>query len=215
MIYEKQQKRFLEIFEKNQKNLGTIVRKMEDNFLFFVEIPLSLVAQKSMLPGINEIKNQFPMLKKQWIETEKMAITIALPGRMGTHFQGNQVSFMEDRLKKMAEKMSPFEIELANINCFESSLFREVLDPSENLLMLHREVCEAIPFSQNPDYQYENFVPHVSTFFNEEELGEILKGSQLKRELLIEKMTVDCFNFGKISIEDHNFQKIILKTFEF
>jgi hypothetical protein len=213
MNISNQQQKFTEIFTKNSEILGTKNLESELNFLFFIEVPLLLKTQQENQEIVMQLQQEFPAIKS-WKNSEELAITIALPGRMGTHFQGNQVNFMENALTEISQKFKKFEVQLANINCFPNSIFREILDDSGQIFKLHDEICAKIPFSQNPEFQYENFTPHVSLCLIPESIN--LDGKKLAkfRDILALNMEITQLNFGKINLEEDKIEKILLKTFE-
>jgi len=208
-----QKQKFLEIFTKNSQEFGQKIDKSEPNFLFFIEIPLTLPVQQEMGTILTHLKSSFPEINN-WKTVEELAITIALPGRMGTHFQGNQVNFMESKLTEITQNFTKFSVKLSELNCFPQSFFREVLDASGNIFKLHKTICENIPFSQNPDFQYENFTPHVSLNMLNEKVNVSLTDFKKFRKIEDQNMEVFQINFGKINLEEGKFQKILLKTFE-
>ncbi len=202
--------------EKNWQKISPIFGKkawQEDpNFLYFIEIPLPVSLWTEMEKLINNLKKQNPKAKGLWFTTQRMHITIALPGRLGEHFQGNGIKFMTKKLKEISQKTAPFEIILGNINCFADALFREVHDPNEKLQALHEEICQKIPFSQTPEYQFANFIPHISLFFGQTE-QDLFSHPDFSRELPLSSMQVDHFFFGKARNTEGKYEKRILQEF--
>ena len=198
-----QKNKFLEIYQKNSKDFGKKIDKSEPNFLFFIEIPLTLPVQQEMGTILTHLKSEFPEINS-WKIVEELAITIALPGRMGTHFQGNQINFMESKLAEITAKITKFSVKLSEINCFPQSFFREVLDESASIFKLHETICENIPFSQNPDFQYENFMPHISLNKLNEPVNVSFDRFEKFRKIEDQSMEVFQINFGKINKEKNN-----------
>jgi len=160
---------------------------------------------------LEKLKFRESFSKGHWIAPQRMHITLALPGRMGVHFQQNEVNFMEKAIEKVLENTKPFEVTLGNVNCFPDSLFREVLDSSGELQRLHNKICKTIPFSQNPEYRFENYKPHVSLFYGahhadllNESFDRILESSIIKVEKIF---------FGKAKNEHGEYEKHILREF--
>jgi len=216
MKLEDQRKRFAENWEKNKSLLGTKTWKKDPNFLFFVEIPLEVHKRTSMekisqhLQGLQKKKTK----QSLWVPPQRMHITLALPGRMGVHFQGNEVGFMEKKLEAVAEEFAPFEVVLGDLNCFPDAIYREVYDESRNLMRLHQRICEEIPFAQSPEFQFDHFLPHITLFYGEAD-PQIFEHDDFKRELKDSTMKVDKIFFGKAKNEKDEYEKHILSEYKF
>lgn len=216
MKLEDQRQRFAENWEKNKSLLGTKSWGQDPNFLFFVEIPLAVNLRTSMekissnLQGLANEKNK----KGLWVAPQRMHITLALPGRMGVHFQGNEVGFMEKKLTSLVEEFAPFEVTLGDLNCFPDVIYREVYDESRNLMRLHQRICEEIPFAQSPEYQFEHFLPHVTMFYGPEN-PQIFEHPDFKRTLKSSSMKVDKIYFGKARNDKDKYEKHILSEYSF
>ena len=212
MNIEQQTQNWLEDWNKNAPLFGTKQWVPDPNFLFFIEIPIPITMRTEMEKVLEKLKFRESFSQGHWIAPQRMHITLALPGRMGVHFQQNEVRFMEKAITKILETTAPFTVELGNINCFPDSLFREVLDPSGALQKLHNEICKAIPFSQTPEYRLENYRPHVSLFYGAHH-ADLLKGETFDRTLEPSEMKVDTVFFGKAKNEHGEYEKHILREF--
>lgn len=212
MNLKQQITRFENNFTKNAANFGTNKKDFELDFLFFIEIPLDLPTEEKMQNFSQFFQEKFPEVSR-WNEPQDMGITLALPGRRGTHFQGNHIGFMEEKIKNILEKTPEFTLTLAGINCFETVLFREVLDPNNILQKLHEEISEAIPFAQNPAFQYENFLPHISVLYLNETVSPFFPVN-FDRSYEAEAFPVKKISFGKAEEKNNKLEKIVLKNFE-
>jgi 2'-5' RNA ligase len=167
------------------------------DFLYFVEIPLTLSTQQSMQKVSQKLQQEFSALS-HWVTPERMHITIALPGRLGVHFQGNDVTRMQKKLTEILQQFNPFELVLGNLNCFSEAIFREVYEQNGHLSLLHYQICEAIPFAQAPEFQFKNFLPHVSLFYAEASNTNVFTDWHIfNRSLEPETLTVDRIIFGR------------------
>jgi 2'-5' RNA ligase len=211
MNIEEQQKRWEENWKQNAPLFGTKQWVPDPNFLFFIEIPLPSSMRTEMEQVLEKLKFRESFSQGHWIAPQRMHITLALPGRMGVHFQQNEVSFMEKAIEKILKDAKPFEVTLGNVNCFPDSLFREVFDESGELQRLHDEICKAIPFSQTPEYRFENYKPHVSLFYGAHHAD--LLNESFDRMLEPATIKVEKVFFGKAKNEHGEYEKHILREF--
>lgn len=135
------------------------------DFLYYIETPIPIDIAKIMAERREDFMQQYGLKAQHLIAPEALHVTLALPGRLGTHFQQNDVAYMKKTLEDLAAKQPKIKIEIQNFNVFPNVLFAEVLDPSGSLQALHENICQQIPFSQQPEYQYENYLPHVSLLY--------------------------------------------------
>jgi len=212
MNLEKQKQRFQQIFVENSAKFGKEVWEEDPNFLFFVEIPASKSVAENSKPIFEKIQSAGELRNGFFVSPWNLHLTLALPGRLGVHFQGNEVPFMEVALAEICEKFSQFRVELGDLNCFPNAIFREILDPSGNLYELHESIADKIPFSQHPNFQRENFVPHLSFFYGGR--GSNFDFSKFDRECKPEKMLVDRVVFGRARDENGKYRREILAEFE-
>lgn len=61
--------------------------------------------------------------------------------------------------QKLLDTQKPFNTTLQNIAQFPNALFAEVI--SEELVTLHKKLCEVLPSSQ-PEFENEKYTPHAS-----------------------------------------------------
>jgi 2'-5' RNA ligase len=167
------------------------------DFLYFIEIPLKLEQQQAMQKTSQNLQQKFGATS-HWVLPDYMHITIALPGRLGVHFQGNDVTRMQKKLTEILHQFNSFEITLGNLNCFADTIFREVYDENGHLPLLHYKICEAIPFAQAPEFQFEHFLPHVSLYYADNPPEDLFANwAEFDRNLESETMLVDRIIFGR------------------
>ncbi len=94
----------------------------------------------------------------RWLQPSEMHVTLALPGRPGEV----DVDWMVEKLKFLCAYVAPFTIALGRLNCFPHVIFREVFSPDQSVFHLHKAIANEIPASLEPQYQHENFLPHMS-----------------------------------------------------
>ncbi len=197
MDLEAQKNRYHENWKQYLDQFGTAEWKSDPDFLYFIDIPVEgeLAAEtediaRALVGLASEKEDQLKL-------PEEFHITLALPGRLGVHFQGNEEGFMKKELEGIMADFEPFEIQLGDLNCFPNVLFREVYDPSEKLYELHTRISQVIPFAQNPDFQFEKYLPHLSILYANLAGGEILKNDDFSRKLGLLTLKVDRIQFGK------------------
>ncbi len=213
MDLQTQKKRYQDNWKKYQPQFGSIPWESIPDFLYFIEIIPSITLQKSGEKITQSLKKVVPNAKGLWVPSERLHITLALPGRQGVHFEGNDIKFMEKKLKEILKKYQPFEIQLGSINCFPNVLFREVYDETGQLYQLHNEICHTIPFSEKPEYRFENYLPHMALFYGQASKGGF-DNPGFDRKIPQEKMLIEKVCFGKAkNITKNTYQKQILKEF--
>ncbi len=206
-----------EQFEKNWKDnfskFGSKPWNDKPDFVFFVETPLPVSLWTEMERLTEKLKSKSPNAKGLWFPPQRMHITLALPARQGMHFQANGIKFMKDAIGKVVKNFSPFPVILGNVNCFPDVLFREVFDEKGALQALHNAICRAIPFSQDPSYQFEKFLPHVSLFLGKGD-PKLFEEKGFSRELKPKKIEVERIFLGHAKNDKGEYERRILEEFQ-
>lgn len=197
-------------FEKNwDKNLalfGQTSWEQEADFCYFIETPLPLeVAQKLFELG-QKFKTDSALEEGQWISPEDMCLTVTLPGRLGTHFQKNDVAFMKKTLEHITTQTPSFELSIKNFNVFPSTLWAEIHDTSGRLQQLHETLCSEIPFSQHPEFRYANYLPHISLAYGAQ-VAQPLK-LDTARDFESLHFTLDTLRLGKAKWQGTELSKV-------
>ncbi len=211
MNIQQQKKRFEKNWKTFSKKFGNTPWEEDPDFLYFIEIPV----EGDTASEIKDISHSLQGLCGDRRDTlnfpKQFHITLALPGRKGVHFQGNDVKFMEKELANILKNFSSFEIELGDLNCFSNVVYREVHDPTGKLYQLHDEICKTIPFSQNPEYQFKNYIPHLSILYANKCGSGIITHSEFSRKLSQTSMKVEKIHFGKARSTNDKYQRKVLK----
>lgn len=195
-MLSKQKQKFEANWQDNKDQFGSTKWEEEIDFLYFIEGVLPLdINQK-----INDLRDKLftpeVITTTQKIDMNDFHITIALPGRLGTHFQKNDVKFMQKTLDNILKSAEPIPLEIQNFNTFPNVIFTEAYDPTLRLHSLHETICNEIPFSQHPEYRYQNYLPHVSLFYGGN--GNL---SEIDRTFESIAFKLDHIVFGKITID--------------
>ncbi|NCP66825.1 2'-5' RNA ligase family protein [bacterium] len=157
--------KFNENWQKNHAQFGQITWEQEADFCYFIESPLPLETAQALCDLAHKFKEDFALEGGSWLSPEEMHLTLTLPGRLGTHFQKNDLSFMKKTLDDITSQTPGFALELQNFNVFPTTLWAEVYDPTGRLQQLHETLCNEIPFSQHPEFRYTNYLPHISVAY--------------------------------------------------
>ena len=165
MNIEEQKQHFLDLWSKNASDFGVQRTAKEPDYMYYVEVPLDAeIAAATRETANMRFKDVLGSETKE-IPADQLSITVVLPGRLGSHFQKNDLSYLKKTLQNITKQTPIFEIELGNFNAFPNTIFREILDESGRLRQLHDTLCQEIPFSQHPDFRQTYFVPHASVFY--------------------------------------------------
>ncbi len=201
-------------WEKTFPQYGSSEWNEIPDFLYSIEVPIA-VENISFSESLSQsLQNLHKPHQGLWVPAQKMHITLALPGRMGFHFQLNEERSIRKKLTDIVSRYKPFEVLLGNINCFPNSLFREVYDKDGFLAQLHQDICSEIPFSQDPAYQFQNFIPHISLYYGQGD-SDLFRHSKFTRELPIHTMNINRLFLAKTKNKDGEYEKQILSEFLF
>jgi 2'-5' RNA ligase len=209
MLLKTQKQKFQKNWNKYKKIFGSNIWDERPNFLYLVEIPVPKNIKKELKIEQNALKKIAPTATI----VEHLHITIALPGRLGTHFQKNDIPFMKKILLEIISDYSAFPLILGDLNCFSTVIFREVYDKNEYLYRLHEEICKAIPFSQHPEFQFKNFLPHLSLLYSSNKIDNFLLNDNFKRKRIPLEFLVDKIQFGKAQNDHEQYERKIIAEY--
>jgi len=154
--------KFKENWNKNVALFGQADWEQEADFCYYIETPLPLEVAQRLFELGQKFKTDLELEEGLWIPAEEMCLTVTLPGRLGTHFQKNDVAFMKKTLESVTTQTPQFDLTIENFNVFPNTLWAEIHDASGRLQQLHEALCGEIPFSQHPEFRYANYLPHIS-----------------------------------------------------
>ncbi len=162
------EEKFQNNWQKNiiKKSENSEEKNLEPDFLFYIEALFPIETSQKILEKTSNFLQENNLEDLKIKSPENLYLTLALPGRLGTHFQKNDARFMEKTLKNILKNIEPLEIQIKNFNIFPNTLFLEVHDSSFRLQQLHETICQEIPFSQHPEYKNINFLPHITVAKN-------------------------------------------------
>jgi 2'-5' RNA ligase len=198
--------KFKDNWDKNRALFGQTSWEQEADFCYFIETPLPLEVAQPLFEAGQKLKTELGLEDGQWLSPENMHLTLTLPGRLGTHFQKNDVAFMKKTLEHITTQTPSFELSLKNFNVFPSTLWAEVHDTTGRLQQLHEALCNEIPFSQHPEFRYANYLPHISLAY----------GVQTKQPLDVDmdrsfeplNFTLDTLKLGKAKWQGSELSKV-------
>lgn len=200
--------KFTANWEKNKNLFGSIPWKNEPDFLYYIEALLPLETIQKLLIEQDKLYAKVVVEGGEKIKAENLHVTLALPGRLGTHFQKNDIRYMQKTLGAIFQNMPPIPFVIRNFNVFPSVLFAEVYDPSHRLQSVHEAICDEIPFSQHPEFRYQNFLPHVSLRY-----GGHGKIKAEDRTFAPIEGLFDTIHFGCVQVEQNTINRKILAQY--
>lgn len=203
------QQRFAQNWDTNAALYGSESWNRDPDFLYYIQGNIPLQAGQKLI----EIREKFiadaEIKKGERVDVTDLHVTLALPGRLGTHFQKNDVSYMKKTLKNIFAQAQSIPITIQNLNAFPSVLWTEVYDQSSRLQSIHETICNEIPFSQHPEYRYQNYLPHVSLLFGG--IGDITKS---EREFEAIECEIDMITFGKAKDESGTTTRTVIEEYQ-
>ncbi len=175
----KQKDRYQKIWHDNAVLFGSSI--MEDDTEPIYNIGVSLPSElHSELQEISKSLQQHTGIIGDWLSPHRLHITIDIPGRIGKHFLQEDLPTIKKWVIEIAATTKPFTIQLGNINCFPHVLFREVYDESGALYEMHHKLSITIPWSEQPQYRGEKFVPHMSLVYLKEKTNPLAIDDSLR-----------------------------------
>lgn len=191
---EEQHDRYNALWEQYAPLYGTAIMEDDPEPIYHIGTSLTEELYPEM-QRITDLLSPLDATSAKWLAPKSMHITIELPGRLGTHFTEDDVPNMTSTLQSICKEHDPFTVQLGNINCFPQALYREVYDPDQELYRLHTQIATGIPWSQHPEYRFENFIPHMSLNYLKEHGASLLTHPEFHRELPILNMLVTSMYF--------------------
>lgn len=158
----KNTQKFTQNWQQYHAQFGQSLAPTEPDFIYYIEASLPLQTAQTLYQYGQNFKQLHQFSDGRWLEPEQLHLTITLPGRLGTHFQKNDLPFMKNTLQAVAQQTPAFDLQIEGFNVFPQTLFAQVFDDSGRLQQLHETLCNEIPFSQHPEFRYAHYLPHVS-----------------------------------------------------
>jgi len=193
-------------WDKNKALFGQEIWEQEADFCYFIETPLPLETAQKLFEAGQKIKTDLSLDSGQWLSTKNLHLTITLPGRLGTHFQKNDIAFMKKTLAAVTAQTPSFELIINNFNVFPNTLWAEVHDPSGRLQQLHETLCNEIPFSQHPEFRYANYLPHISLAYGVQTSAPLDAETERSFEPLT--FTLETLKLGKAKWQGNELTKV-------
>lgn len=192
--------RLAQNWAQNAASFGEIPWEKSDDFRYYIEASIPPEAAAQIATQAQTFITTNGIKTTHQLPAESLHITLALPGRLGTHFQQNDLSYMQRTLENLTKQQEKITVELGNFNVFPNVLFVEVADSNGDLQALHERICQQIPFSQYPEYQYENYLPHVSVAYG----AKAQDLSQVNRQQSPITCQLDQIVLGKVKVNGPN-----------
>jgi 2'-5' RNA ligase len=167
--------------------------------LYWIGLKIPPDAARRLETFLQSLRALDPASKHRWLLPQELHVTLALPGRPGKPYREDDIPSMIEALRKIAGNVSPLTLQLGNINCFPSALFREVYSEDERLFALHEQIAESIPFSEEPQYCHEHYTPHMSLCYLRETDTSLLRRDAFDRHVASETVTIESLHFCVVS----------------
>jgi len=112
---------------------------------------------------------------------------------------------MKKTLAAITAQTPSFELTVERLNVFPHTLWAEIGDPSGRLQQLHETLCNEIPFSQHPEFRYQNYLPHVSLCYGAQTVTPL--GLDVDRDFEPLVFTLDTLQLGRAQWQGHDLHK--------
>jgi len=198
--------KFVDNWTKNAAEFGQQSWEQEADFCYFIESPLPLETAQKLFDLGQKFKQDQQLEDGTWLSSEDLHLTITLPGRLGTHFQKNDLAFMKKTLAAITAETPAFELTLENFNVFSTTLWAEVHDHSGRLQQLHETLCNEIPFSQHPEFRYAHYLPHISLAYGARTKSPLT--AETDRTFAPINFTLDTLKLGRAKWQGTELEKV-------
>jgi len=206
-----QTQKFIENWKANHAQFGQKNWDQEPDFCHYIHTPIPLDIATKLCQAASVMRQQLSLKDGSWLKPEDLHLTITLPGRLGSHFQKNDLSFMKKTLQAITAETPAFEVQIKNFNVFPHSLFAEVHDHTGRLQQLHETLCNEIPFSQHPEFRYQHYLPHISLAYGVQS-PQVLP-ADTDREFEALTFNLNTINLGKAKWQGNTLKKTLAAEF--
>ncbi len=203
-----QDQKFIENWKQNAPNYGSDSWERDPDFLYYIQGNIDLEVGKKLIETREQFIQKNGIKAGERVDVTDLHVTIALPGRLGTHFQKNDVSYMKKTLSHIFNKSAAIPLSIKNFNAFPSVLWTEVYDQSDRLQSIHETICNEIPFSQHPEYRYQHYLPHISLLF--EGKGKI---TDTDRSFEAIETKIQTIEFGRAKSDSAGYIREVIETY--
>ncbi len=211
-MIETQKQKFVENWNKNHALFGQKTWDKDIDFIYYIEFPLPMEVSEKLLEEAQNFFAKIELEKSFLLAPTELHLTITLPGRLGTHFQKNDISFMKKTLENITKDMRKIPLEIKALNVFPEVVFAEIYDPTDRLQQLHETLCNEIPFSQHPEFRYQNYLPHISLAYGGQTQKTIPKN--MPREINSINLNLDNIHFGRVKWQDGQLEKPLIAEYK-
>lgn len=164
-----QRQRYIDNWEQYFPQFGSAVMPPDPELLYWIGC---MINHADIGSPIAALQNDHPL--HRWLKPEEYHVTLALPGRPNKPYTASDLPSLVSGLQDVARDFPPLLLELGNMNCFPHVLFREVYSPDGELFRLHNAIADRIPASEEPQFRYDNFMPHISLCYLQENDQDLL-----------------------------------------
>lgn len=190
--YQQNWERFYPLF-------GSIVMAPDPNPLYWIGLKLPTDSASRIDSQVQVMRTADGPSVNHWLSSDELHITLALPGRPGKPYTEQELPSLIKTLRLLAIDMPPITVRIGDINCFPNTLFREVYSDDARLFSLHERISDRISFSEEPQYRYEHYTPHMSVCYLRQKETVINLHSPFDRRMTPETVTFDSLHFHIVS----------------
>ena len=161
---------------------------------------------------IQPLKKEFP--DQDYVPKDTYHCTVKSCGLLGKQINDSVMPDVIERTKESLNNFQPFEIELRGFSSFPNNIFVQVFSSDGKLYELHKKLNNAIPFSEYPGFEGDNYKPHVATIYFFEEPTKLVETINNKhKDISFGKMTIDKINLIKGGLPPDGHRMEIIETF--
>jgi 2'-5' RNA ligase len=157
---------------------------------------------------INQVKKIEP--SQDYVTAEMYHCTVKSCGLLGKQLNENQISEIIEQAKEELKDFPKFRIKLRGVNNFPNTIFIQVFSENGELYRLHNTLNSIIPFSEYPEFEGENYTPHIATVYFFEQPETLFKELDKYKSTEFGEMVVESINLikGGLSPDGHRMEVI-------
>lgn len=147
---------------------------------------------------------------QDYVPAEMYHCTVKSCGLLGKQLNEDQISEIIKLAKEELKSFPKFRIQLKGVNNFPNAIFIQVFSDDEELYRLHNTLHSVILYSEYPEFEGENYTPHIASMYFFEQPQTLFKELDKYESTEFGEMVVESINLikGGLSPDGHKMEVI-------